>query len=101
MKELLFDDLVEDTLRKDPELAAMYVNDVLETGDQQDVMFALRHLTRSFSGNADESMASQANAQSMYQSLSVLANPELKALSGALGSIGMKLAVVPATATAR
>ena len=95
VKELLFDDLVVDALRRDSELAAAYLNDVFETGDQQDVVSALRYLSRSGSHGAQDPVDAEEKAQSLFLALSAFAKPELKALSNALGLFGMKLAVVP------
>lgn len=48
-----------ESFRRDPHLAAEYLNAVLEDGDQDEVMFALRRLAEAFGGVP--AVAAQAN----------------------------------------
>jgi DNA-binding phage protein len=39
-----------ESFRKDPEFAAEYLNSVLEDGDQEELMLALRRMSKAFGG---------------------------------------------------
>jgi len=81
--------------RADPELAAEYLNSVLEDGDATDLMLALRSLTKAFGGMQDIARQAEVNANTLYRTLSEQGNPELKTLSAILRAMGMRLAVQP------
>lgn len=44
------DEATSEMFRNDPELAADYLNSVLEDGDETDLMLALRALSKAFGG---------------------------------------------------
>lgn len=81
--------------RRDPALAADYLNEVLENGDEVDVMLALRSLSVAFGGVQEIARRADANPNSMYRTLSRQGNPSLKTLRAILGAMGMRLAVQP------
>ena len=70
--------------RKDPELAADYLNSVLEDGDETDLMLALRTLSKTFGGVQEVARQADVNAHTLYRTLSEKGNPELKTLSAIL-----------------
>ncbi len=79
----------------DPELAAEYLNTVLEDGDEADLMLALRTLSKTFGGIQEVARQAEVNAHTLYRTLSEQGNPELKTLSSILRAMGMRLAVKP------
>lgn len=81
--------------RKDPELAADYLNSVLEDGDETDLMLALRTLSKAFGGVQEVARQADVNAHTLYRTLSEKGNPELKTLSAILKAMGMRLAIQP------
>lgn len=81
--------------RDDPGLAAAYLNDVLETGDEVDLMLALRSLSAAFGGVQEVARQADANPNTMYRTLSRQGNPSLKTLRAVLHAMGMRLAVHP------
>jgi probable addiction module antidote protein len=84
-----------ESLRKDPLFAAEYLNLVLEEGDQEDLLIALKHLARAFGGVPKVADASGLNATSLYRTLSRRGNPELTSLVAILRALGFRLAVQP------
>jgi probable addiction module antidote protein len=81
--------------RKDPELAADYLNSILEDGDETDLMLALRTLSKAFGGVQEVARQADVNAHTLYRTLSEKGNPELKTLSAILKAMGMRLAIQP------
>ena len=81
--------------RRDTELAAEYLNSVLEDGDETDLMLALRTLSNAFGGVQEVARQAEVNAHTLYRTLSERGNPELKTLSAILKAMGMRLAVQP------
>lgn len=81
--------------RHDPELAAEYLNSVLEDGDETDLMLALRSISKAFGGVQEVARQAEVNAHTLYRTLSEQGNPELKTLSAILKAMGMRLAVQP------
>jgi probable addiction module antidote protein len=84
-----------ESFRKDPQLAAEYLNAVLADGDQAEVMLALRRLSRAFGGVPKLAQEAELNATTLYRTLSPQGNPELKSLTALLRALGMQLAVRP------
>ncbi|MDR2839044.1 MAG: addiction module antidote protein [Azonexus sp.] len=89
------EEAVIEGLRKDPEYAAELLNAVLEDGDQQELMLTLRRLALAFGGVSKLAEQAELNAKTLYRTLSVQGNPELKSLTSILNAMGMRLAVQP------
>ena len=83
------------SFRDDPEFAAEYLNAVLEDGDQQELLLALRRMAEAFGGVPKLAQTTNLNATSLYRTLSPRGNPELKSLRVLLKAMGMRLAVQP------
>ena len=81
--------------RNDPALAAEYLNDVLATGDEVDLMLALRALSKAFGGIQEVARQADSNPNTMYRTLSKQGNPSLKTLRAVLNAMGLRLAVHP------
>jgi probable addiction module antidote protein len=84
-----------ESLRKDPAYAAEYLNAVLEDGDQEELMLALRRLAEAFGGVQKLAGKAKLNANTLYRTLSPRGNPELKSLRSVLRAMGMQLTVRP------
>ncbi|MDH4122265.1 MAG: addiction module antidote protein [Deltaproteobacteria bacterium] len=89
------EDATIEMFQKDPELAAEYLNTVLQDGDETDLMLALRYLSKAFGGVAEIARKAEINANTLYRTLSERGNPEMKTLSAILKPMGMRLAVRP------
>ena len=83
------------SFRDDPEFAAEYLNAVLEDGDQQELLLALRRMAEAFGGVPKLAQTTSLNATSLYRTLSPRGNLELKSLRVLLKAMGMRLAVQP------
>ena len=89
------DEATVEMFRRDPELAAEYLNSVLADGDETDLMLALRSLSKAFGGVQEIARQAELNAHTLYRTLSLQGNPELKTLSAILKAMGMRLAIQP------
>jgi len=83
------------SFQRDPNFAAEYLNTVLEEGDQQELMTALRYMAKAFGGVSRLAEQAELNATTLYRTLSPQGNPELKSLRALLKAMGMRLAVQP------
>jgi probable addiction module antidote protein len=83
------------SFRDDPEFAAEYLNQVLEDGDQDELMVALRRMAGAFGGVGEIAEAADLNATTLYRTLSQRGNPELKSLTAILKAMGLRIAVQP------
>lgn len=84
-----------ESFRKDPKFAAEYLNAVLEDGDQEELMVALRYMASAFGGVSKLAEQAELNATTLYRTLSPHGNPELRSLRAVLKAMGMRLAVEP------
>ncbi|MBF0414084.1 MAG: addiction module antidote protein [Desulfamplus sp.] len=82
------------SFKRDPKFAAEYLNSVLEDGDQNELIIALLRLSKAFGMNQNTEI-SQLNPQTIYHTLSLKANPELKRFQDILSAMGMRFAVLP------
>ncbi|MDL2275693.1 putative addiction module antidote protein [Desulfosarcina sp. OttesenSCG-928-G10] len=83
-----------ESFRKDPNYAAEYLNAVIEDGDQESLMLALRRVASAF-GMKDVAETAQLNPKTLYRTLSSAGNPELRSFQAILAAMGMRLAVTP------
>ena len=84
-----------ESFRKDPVFAAEYLNSILEDGDQEELMLALRRMSKAFGGIQKLADQAKLNANTLYRTLSPKGNPELKSLRAVLKAMGMQLTVRP------
>jgi DNA-binding phage protein len=89
------DEASTEMFRRDPALAAEYLNDVLASGDEVDIMLALRSLSSAFGGVQEIARLAEANPNTMYRTMSKRGNPSLRTLRAILGAMGLRLAVQP------
>lgn len=83
------------SLREDPEFAAAYLDAVLEDGDQQEFLLALRRLSEARGGVQTLAARARLNPTSLYRTLSPRGNPELKSMRALLRALGLRLSVEP------
>jgi probable addiction module antidote protein len=84
-----------ESFRRNPQFAAEYLNAVLEDGDQDELMVALRRVATAFGGVGQVAEAADLNATTLYRTLSRRGNPELKSLTAILKAMGLRIAVQP------
>lgn len=95
MKDRAHDESMAELFREDPAFAAKYLDDVLNDGDQADLLIALRQLAQAFGGVPAIAAKAQLNATQLYRTLSAEGNPELRSLTAVLKAMGLRLAVQP------
>jgi probable addiction module antidote protein len=84
-----------ESFRRDPRFAAEYLNAVLEDGDQEELMLALRRMASAFGGMAGIAKATELNATTLYRTLSQRGNPELRSLVAILKAMGLRITIQP------
>ena len=89
------DEAVTKKLRDDPEFAAEYLNQVLEDGEERELLVALRRIAEAFGGVSELAKRTNLHAKTLYRTLSQHGNPELQSLKAILGAMGMRIAVAP------
>ena len=87
------EDATVESFRRNPKFAAEYLNAVMEDGDQEELMLALRRMSEAFGGVAQLAANANLNATTLYRTLSPKGNPELRSLTALLKAMGMRLAV--------
>jgi probable addiction module antidote protein len=95
MKDRSHDDAMAELFREDPAFATVYLNSVLEDGEQADLLVALRQMTKAFGGMPAVAERAQLNPTQLYRTLSPEGNPELRSLSAILKAMGLRLAIQP------
>lgn len=95
MKDRAHDEATAELFQKDPAFALAYLDNVLEEGDQAELMIALRQLSKAYGGVARVAEAAHLNPTQLYRTLSPEGNPELRSLSAILKAMGMRLSVQP------
>ena len=89
------DEATAQSFRADPEFAAEYLNAVLEDGDQEEVLVALRRIADAFGGVPKLAASAKLNGTALYRTLSSRGNPELRSMAALLKAMGLRLAVQP------
>ena len=82
-----------ESFRRDPKFAAAYLNAVLEDGDQEGIMLALRRVSEARGGIAKLAKTAELNVTTLYRTLSSRGNPTIRTLSAVLKATGLKFGV--------
>jgi probable addiction module antidote protein len=85
---------LSDELLKDPEYAAVYLEEILQNGDTELFKLALKNVASARLGNMT-AVAEKTNLgrQSLYKSLSRTGNPKFDTLTKVLKASGLRLSV--------
>lgn len=86
------DEAVCESFRKDPELAAEFLNTVLEDGNQQEILTAIKLVAQAFFKD-DNINNTIEKSKALYEALSPTLNPQLQNTQRILSTIGMKLSI--------
>ena len=79
---------------KDPDLAAMYLEESLEEGDMKAFKQALKHVAEARLGGLTElSRTTHLNREALYRALSEKGNPRLDTLTKVLSAVGLRIGV--------
>lgn len=93
MKDRQHDDAVAELFREDPALVIEMLNDILEDGDQGELLTTLRQLTKAFGGMTKVAEQAELNLTQIYRTLSDTGNPALGNFTVLLETMGLRLAV--------
>jgi probable addiction module antidote protein len=78
---------------KDPELAALYLEECLEDGDMQLFTLALRDVAEARGGMSYLSQVTHLSRETLYRTLSESGNPRLDTLHKILSAMGLRIGV--------
>ena len=95
MRDRSHDEGMAELFKEDPAFATEYLNQLLEEGDQADLLIALRQIAKAFGGVPKVAEKAHLNQTQLYRTLSPEGNPELRSLTAVLKAMGMRLAVQP------
>ena len=95
MKDRTHDDAMAEMYRDDPAYAVQLLNNILEDGDQNEFLIALRQMAKAFGGVQTVAEAAHLNPTQLYRTLSPKGNPALSNFSAILKAMGLRLAVQP------
>ncbi|MGA3011619.1 MAG: addiction module antidote protein [Terracidiphilus sp.] len=87
------DEAMAEEFKQDPAYALELLNEILEDGDQGELLIALRQMTKAFGGVQSVAEKANLNPTQLYRTLSEHGNPELRSLSAVLKAMGLRLAV--------
>ena len=93
MKSKAQDAAMAELYRNDPEFAVRVINNILEGGDQEELLIVLRQMAKSFGGVQTIADKAHLNPTQLYRTLSPTGNPALSNLSAILKAMGLRLAV--------
>jgi probable addiction module antidote protein len=80
---------------KDPEAAALYLEECLQDGNPELFAAALRYVAEAQGGVAKLSKKTRLNREALYRTLSKKGNPRLDTLTKVLAAMGLRIGVVP------
>ena len=80
---------------QDPEMAALYLDEVLKSEDQAAFLIALRDVVTAFGGATAIARQAHVQRESLYKALSERGNPRFSTLQGILKPLGVRLTCVP------
>lgn len=98
MKSRAHDEAMAELYRNDPTLALEVINDILQDGEQAELLIVLRQLARAYGGVQAVAEQARLNPTQLYRTLSPQGNPALSSLIAILKAMGLRLAVQPLAA---
>lgn len=91
-----FDFGVRDNLLRDPDNAALYLADFLESGDIELFQEGLRHVAKAQEGGVRAvAIEANLNRESLYRSLSKEGKPKMETVTKMLAVLGLQMTVTP------
>ena len=95
MRSRSHDEAMADLYRSDPALALETINQILEDGDQAELLIVLRQLAQAFGGVQAVAEQAQLTPTQLYRPLCPRGNPAWRSLAAILEERGLRLAVQP------
>ena len=82
-----------DAILRDPEAAALYLEEALADGDTDAFKLALRNVVEAQGGMTALARKTELSREALYRTLSEGGNPTLETLGKVLGALGLRVAV--------
>ncbi|MCL1824705.1 MAG: addiction module antidote protein [Betaproteobacteria bacterium] len=95
MRDRAHDTVMAEVFRNDPAYAVELLNNILEDGEQGELLIALRQMAEAFGGVRSVAKSAELNPNQIYRTLSEKGNPEVKSLTAILRAMGLRLAIQP------
>lgn len=95
MKDRLHDDVMAQVFREDLAYAVEILNSILEQGDQDELLIALRQMIKAFIPPTTSAEAAELNDAHIHRVLSAAASLEIRGLSEILKAMNLRLVVHP------
>jgi len=92
------DEAMAELYAEDPAFAIDMLNSILEDGEPEELLIALRQMTKAFGGVQKVAEDAHLNPTQLYRTLSADGNPALSSLTAILKAMGLRLAVQPVKA---
>ncbi|OZI33792.1 addiction module antidote protein [Bordetella genomosp. 5] len=99
MKSIPHDEAMAGRYRDDPAYALAMLDNILESGEQAELLITLRQLAQACGGMQSIADRSGLNLTQLYRTLSPKGNPGLSSLTAILHALGLRLAVRPLDAS--
>jgi probable addiction module antidote protein len=93
MRDRTHDEAIAELFKEDRAYALDLLNNILEDGEQGELLVVLRQMTKAFGGVQSVAEKANLNPTQLYRTLSEGGNPELRSLSAILKAMGLRLAV--------
>ncbi len=84
-------------LLKDPEQAAIYLEECLIDGNMELFQVALRDVAKAQGGMSALASETKLAREALYRSLSKKGKPKMETINKVLGAMGMRFSIVPET----
>ena len=95
MKDRPHDEAMAKFFREDPAYAVEILNTILEQGDQDELLIALRQMTKAFIPPTTSAEAAELNDAHIHRLLLAAASLEIRELSEILKAMNLRLVVHP------
>jgi len=93
MRDRSHDESMAELFQQDPAYALELLNNILEEGEQAELLIALRQMTKAFGGVQSIAEKAKLNPTQLYRTLSKEGNPALSSIAAILKAMGLRLAV--------
>lgn len=80
---------------REPEYAALYLNDALQEGSPEEFLLALRNVIRARRGMSQTAPETELGRESLYKALSESGNPQFATVQKVIAALGLQLSVEP------
>ena len=84
-----------ENLRQDPSFAASYLELAMREGSCEELLIALRRVTKAFGGVAKLADKTGLNENTLYRTLSAKGNPRLYTFVKVCNAVGMQIHITP------